>query len=70
MQFWRSKIFTNRLKKQLLKEALDFANSYINIPKNDKKTINHARKSLLFKKQQNWIKKASGLFDVTMGAYD
>ena len=35
-----------------------------------KKIINHVRKSLLFNKQQNWIKKESGLFDVTMGAYD
>ena len=53
-----------------MKEALDFTNSYINIPENDKKIINHARKSLLFKKQQTWSKKESGLFDVTMGAYD
>ena len=48
---------------------MDFANSYINIPENDKKIINHPRKSLLFNKQQTWIKE-SGLFDVTMGAYD
>ena len=53
-----------------MKEALDSASSYINIPENDKKIINHARKSLLFKKQQTWIKKESGLFDVTMGAYN
>ena len=32
--------------------------------------MNHARKSLLFNKQQTWIKKESGLFDVAMGAYD
>ena len=57
-------------KEQLLKEALDFSNSYINILKNNKKIINHARKSLLFNKQQTYIKKESGLFDVTMGAYD
>ena len=53
-----------------MKDALDFASSYINIPDNDKKIINHARKSLLFNKQQTWIKKESGLFDVTMGADD
>ena len=34
------------------------------------KNINHARKSLLFNKQQTWIKKESGLFDITMAAYD
>ena len=49
-----------------MKKALDFANTCINIPENDKKIINHARKSL----QQTWFKKESGLFDVTMGAYD
>ena len=48
---------------------MDFANSYINIPENDKKIINHPRKSLLFNKQQTWIKE-SGLFEVTMFAYD
>ena len=57
------------IKEQLLKEALDSANNYINIPENDKKIINHARKSLLFNKQKTWIKE-SELFDVTMGAYD
>ena len=35
-----------------------------------KKIINNARKSLLFNKQQTWIKKESGLFNVTMGAQD
>ena len=63
--FWDGSI-----KEQLLKEALDFANSYINIAENDKKIINHARKPLLFNKQQTWIKKESELLDVTMGAYD
>ena len=53
-----------------MKEALNFANSYINILEKDKKTIKHARKSLLFNKQQTRIKKQSGLFVVTIGAYD
>ena len=63
------KEFYPLIKEQLLKEALDSANNYINIPENDKKIINHARKSLLFNKQKTCIKK-NGLFDVTMGAYD
>ena len=58
------------IKETLLKEALDFANSYINIPESKKKIINHAKQLLLFNKQQTWIKEESGLFDVTMGAYD
>ena len=62
--------FYSSFKKELLKEALDFASSYVNIPEIEKNLINHARKSLLFDKQETWIKKESGLFDVTMGAYD
>ena len=30
----------------------------------------NARKSLLFNNQQTWIKRDSGLFDVTMRKYD
>ena len=38
-------------------KGLDLANSYVNIPENNKKTINHARKSLLLKKQffSSWL---------------
>ena len=36
----------------------------------DKAIIHHRRKSLLFNDQQTWIKRDSGLFDVTMGAYN
>ena len=38
------KEFYSSIKGQLLKEALDFANSYINILENDKKIIRHAKK--------------------------
>ena len=41
------KEFYASIKKQLLKKALDFANSYVNIPGGDKKIIKHARKPLL-----------------------
>ena len=58
------------IKEQLLKEALDFANSYVNMPEDDKKIINHARHILLFSKQQTSIKMESRLLDVTMGTYD
>ena len=64
------KEFYPSIKEQLLKEALDFANSYVNKSENDKNIINYARKPLLFDKQQTWIKKASRLFDITISAYD
>ena len=64
------KDFYPSIKESLLKQSLDFAEKHIKISTEDKAIIKHARKSLLFNKQQTWIKKESGLFDVTMGAYD
>ena len=64
------KDFYPSIKESLLKQSLDFAEKYIKVTSEDKAIIKHARKSLLFNKQQIWIKKESGLFDVTMGAYD
>ena len=64
------KDFYPSIKESLLKQSLDFAEKHIKISTEDKAIIKHARKSLLFNKQQTWIKKESGLFDATMGAYD
>ena len=64
------KEFYPSISESLLKEALNFAKNYVDIPKKDFDTILHARKSLLFNKTNVWIKKVGGLFDVTMGAYD
>ena len=68
--FFDIKDFYPSIKESLLKQSLDFAVKYIKVTSEDKAIIKHARKSLLFNKQQIWIKKESGLFDVTMGAYD
>ena len=64
------KDFYASIKEKLLIKALKFAEPYTDISDEDKRMINHSRKSLLFNNQQAWIKKESGLFDVTMGAYD
>ena len=64
------KDFYPSIKESLLKQSLDFAVKYIKVTREDKAIIKHVRKSLHFNKQQIWIKKESGLFDVTMGAYD
>ena len=63
-----------------MKEAPDYANSHVIIPKNEKKKkkknkkkkniINHARKAWLFTKKQTGIKKQRGLFDVITSAHD
>ena len=64
------KDFYPSIKEKLLNEALAFADKYVEIPNEDKVIINHARKSLLFNNGDTWMKKDSGLFDVTMGAWD
>ena len=64
------KDFSPSMKESLLKQSLDFAEKYIEVFTEDKAITKYVRKSLLFNKQQTWIKKESGLFDVMMGAYD
>ena len=54
----------------LLIEALEFAKQHITIKSKDTETIFHARKSLLYKEGEPWIKKQSNNFNVTMGSYD
>ena len=62
--------FCPSITENLLKKALTFAEAHTHLSDDDKAIIHHARKSLLFNDQQTWIKRDSGLFDVTMGAYD
>ena len=55
----------------LLRRALDFASSYVNISPDDRQIIIRAKHSLLFNNETPWQKKnSSSLFDVTMGSYD
>ena len=58
--------------EDLLKRALKFAEQYTTISDQEKDIILHSRKSMLFMITQDkeWIKKGTGLFDVTMGCYD
>ena len=64
------KDFYPSIREKLLIDSLNFAEKYTNITKKDKNIINHARKSLLFSGDDTWMKRQSGLFDVTMGAFD
>ena len=64
------KDFYPSIKQSLLTKALNYAKGHVRIKKVDFDTIMHARKSLLYKNEEVWMKKESGLFDVTMGAYD
>ena len=60
------KDFYSSVKKKLLREAIRFAKLYISIK--NIKTIIHARKSLLYYKDEPWVKKGERNFDVSMGA--
>ena len=63
------KDFYPSIQEELLNKGLRFAQEYIDITSKDKEIIYHARKLLLFDEKDTWMKKQSGLFDVTMGAY-
>ena len=58
------------MKETLLIKAITFAEKLVNITKEDKVIIKHARKSLLYDNSEPCMKKDSGLFDLTMGVYD
>ena len=62
--------FYPSISEKLLTDALNFAKGKVKIKKIDYDTIMHARKSLLYKQGEPWMKTNSGIFDVTMGAYD
>ena len=62
------KTFIHPSLKSGLKKPLTFAEALLS--DDDKAIIHRAKKSLLFNDPQRWSKSDSGLFDVTMGAYD
>ena len=64
------KDFYLSIKETLLIKAINFAKNRVNITNEEKVIIKHARKSLLYYNNEPSMKKGSGLFDVTMGAYD
>ena len=61
--------FYPSITEKLLSNAICFAEQHIAISNEHKIIIKHARKSLLFNNEQIWVKKKSGLFDVTTGAF-
>ena len=62
--------FYPSISKKLLSKAIEYAQSVTTIEEKVIKTIYHARKSLLFDKDNVWVKKDNPEFDVTMGSYD
>ena len=56
------KDFYPSVSKELLTDALTFAETLINLDDHDKKIIYHSCKSLLFNQEQTWMKNGSELF--------
>ena len=64
------KDFYPSIKECLLIDALEFAKQHMTIKSKDREIIFHARKSLLCKEGEPWIKKQSNNFDVTIRSYN
>ena len=62
--------FYRSIKEPLLEKALKFAEENIDIPTDDKAIIKLTWKSFLFNKNETWVIKDSGLFDVAMSDFD
>ena len=62
--------FYPSISEDLLHNAISFARQNIDISDEEMEIIFHSRKSLLFSAGTDWMKRDSGLFDVTMGSYD
>ena len=63
--------FYPSITENLLKKALDFAKTQTKITQEQLKLIFHCRKSLLYDKNEAWVKQKGNMeFDVTMGSYD
>ena len=60
------------ISEQLLDKAIAYARLHTHISDNEIKIIKHARKSLIFCQNTEWVKKNSqnDLFDVTMDSFD
>ena len=63
--------FYPSISEKLLTDARNFARHFTEISVEEERVIMHARKSLLFNGDKEWVKKnKAGLFDVTMGSND
>ena len=63
--------FYPSISEDLLTKAINFAiASRVSITREEKHIILHSRRSLLFNRDETWIKKKNEKFDVTMGSWD
>ena len=62
--------FYPSISEALLKDAINFARTFLNIEPDEERIILCAKRSLLYNENIPWIKKGGSDFDVTMGSYD
>ena len=62
--------FYPNITENLLKKAINYAQNYVNITKDEIEIILQTKKALLFHNKKAWTKKGNKSFDVTMGSWD
>ena len=62
--------FYGSIGEELLNDAIDWANKYVDITEDERKIILQSKKSILYHNQHPWTKKGEGKVDVTMGSND
>ena len=62
--------FYPSITKELVNQAINFAQQFTQITENDINIIMHARKTFLFSSNEAWVKNNSEDFDVPMGGFD
>ena len=61
---------TKIINEKLFQETIKWAECIHNFTSQEKRILEHSRKSLLFQNGEPWVKKNNSDFDVTMGSYD
>ena len=64
------KAFYPSIKETLLHEVIQSAKDHVPIKRKDVEVIFQAQKSVLYSDREPWVKKESGSFGFTLGAYD
>ena len=62
--------FYPSIDERLLKDSIQWAETYVPVSDDQKQIIFHVRQNFLYHKNQPWVKKGNSNFDVPMGAYD
>ena len=71
MERYHIEEFYPSISEDLLKKAINYARTFVDISNDKEETIMHCRKSLLLNNLDIWTKKEGNKdFDVTIGSFD